>query len=175
MTSCANRRGRRNLGLGWRRGPWFIGEIKEIEQVRLRCIAFGQRRQVKAFFQEMQNCGVVHGCMANIMFPYKRRNDHIGYAEAELRAKALIAGGGRIRRMRSGTAGPQITMIGIDTGRRWLARQEGVRIYGNGPYVAFQGASAALGVLVGCARHRRNVVVSSAAFIESEEENRVCP
>src|SRR5437763_16634972 len=75
----------RYLSLWRRRGPRLVGEVEEVQQVRLGRVAFGQRWQVEALLQEMRYGGMVHGGVAYVVLFHERRNDEGGNTEANLR------------------------------------------------------------------------------------------
>ena len=83
------RNGRRRCGRG---SPGDIGKVEEVEQTRLRRVAGCQvcRTADEAILDKLDNRGVVHRGVADIVRARERGNDHIGHAETELRGKALF-------------------------------------------------------------------------------------
>ncbi len=173
MTSIPHWRWTRNLPCRWRCGPWFVGEIEEVEKVWLGCVAVSERRQVKSLFQEVNHGGVVHSRVSDVMFAREGRDDHVGYPEADLGGKAELRRS--VAGICAGAAGSQVTMIAVDSGGLRCARQETIRVHGNGSYVAFQVRQRGAGVLVGMSRDRRNVVVRASPFVKAQKEDGIAP
>ena len=80
-------RGRRS----WRRGPWNVRKIEELQQVWLRRIAVSQVLVVadKPVLDEPNHRCVIHRRVRNIMPPRERRDDDVGQAESQLRGKSI--------------------------------------------------------------------------------------
>ena len=67
---------RRRLQVG------HAGEIKKLQHVRLSCVTPVQVWQAEALLHQLQDGGVIHGCMGDIVRLGKRRHDNEGHAKA---------------------------------------------------------------------------------------------
>ena len=85
----------------WRRCPWDVGEIEELQKVRLRGVAGSQmrRRTDEAILDKLDHRSVIHGCVGHIVPPSKRRDDRVQDSKAKLRCETLRCG--RVTRMSS--------------------------------------------------------------------------
>lgn len=73
MAGCTD--GRRDWRRWWRR-PRHIGKVEEIQRVRLRGVAVRQvrRRTDEAALDELENRGVVHRRLADVVLAHERRS-----------------------------------------------------------------------------------------------------
>src|SRR5437588_11679284 len=95
-----------------RRGPGLAGEIKEIEQIGLGRITFGQRGQAEPLLHKVDHSRVIHSRVAHVVASRERRNNKVRHTEPELSAKALMSRCGCIGCMSARTVGPQIAVVG---------------------------------------------------------------
>ena len=169
MACSTHHRRQGDFILRWRRRPWHVRKIEEVEQVGLRGIAFRQRQETETRFEEADDRGVVHGGVPYIVSPDERGNYHVWYTEADLRRKPQLRG--RIVGMRPRIIVAQVAMVAENPWRLRQAGQEFIRIDRDAAYVSFNRGQRGVGVLVCGSRHRWNVIVGSARFIKAEKKH----
>ena len=168
MTGCAGIWGR-----SWRRrrrGPRHVGEVEEIQQVRLHGIAVGQvrRRTDKAALDELEHRSVIHRVVPDVVLAHERRNDHVRQPEAKLRGEAL-----RVAASLGSGAGPSGSQVAVQSccGTRSPDNRLGTREeeYPDSPRWIEMSVVIPndVGEVVGVLGNRRHVIERTAAFVVS--------
>ena len=148
-------------------------EIEEVEQVGLRGVAVGEVRGGvdEAVFYELDDGGVVHGDVRDVVLAGEGRDDHVGEAESELGGEALL--GGRVTGIRAGIGGQEIAMeSGDSTGGKTGFVAVGVDRDGTD---IGDGAEGCVGVVVGMSGDGRNVVERSTGFVVTQKKDTARP
>jgi hypothetical protein len=166
--------GRAVISEGGRRcgrlGPWIAGEIEELQHIRLHRIAVGEvcRAIDELVLDKLDDRGVIHRGVRDIVTASPLRDDHVRQTEAELGCESLDCGS--VVGVSAWVTRSQIAMRSA-VGHAWIVT---VGIDCDGRDVG-DGAERRAGVLVGGAGHRRHVIIRAATFIVTPEEDGVTP
>ena len=120
----------------------------------------------EAVLYKLDDRGVVHRHVRNVMLPGERRDYKIGDAESKLGGKSFL--GRSVIGIRAGVDRLQVAMNGRKSAGR-KARIVAVCVHGDGADIRKR-SGVAVGIVVRMVRNGRNVIEGTTRFVIAQEE-----